>query len=590
MWSLGRYEIMEQLGQGSMGVVYRARDPVLDRDVAIKRILVQAGDGPAAAEFRDRFFREARAAGRLSHPGIVTVFDVAEHEGTPFIVMEYVAGRTLLSLLESGERMSLDYACDVGIQLAEALDYAHRSGVIHRDIKPANILVTGDGRIKIADFGVAKLIESQLTAKGQLLGTPAFMAPEQFIGMPIDFRSDLFSAGVVIYYMTTCEKPFAGDTVIGVQYKVVHTDPVQPRKLNPLIPPNLDAIIMKSIQKDPLERYRSGEELARALRLYLAGARTATTTDSSPGYERTVLVTPGADADVNWHRRLKAAMVILVSVLITFFAFTVYFVRNARRKEAAIADTSTQTTAQSANPADRVQVASSERSEPVSTELPNDAIAARETDSNETPVETAAPQRSVPDDGHKLERLPATRPAGPAANAALPAKEEQRSVETAVVIPPQREPESQPPLQPVEPLPAKKINEPVGAGSSSRQDSAQLYKPARLLIASAAAPEPLTIIVNVDNELFFSRSGVENREPIPPESAPSPPLSQERPIPPGKHKVQVSVLLESRRVAKVQEVTERFYSGQRRILHIEFLPEGPGSRGRDTNAFKISLK
>src|SRR6516164_2297847 len=152
MWSLGRYEIIEQLGQGSMGVVYRARDPMLDRDVAIKRILVPAGDGPAAAEFRERFFREARAAGKLSHPGIVTVFDVAEHEGTPFLVMEYVAGRTLLSILQSGERVSLDYACDVGIQLGEALDYAHRNRVVHRDIKPANILVTADGRIKIADF------------------------------------------------------------------------------------------------------------------------------------------------------------------------------------------------------------------------------------------------------------------------------------------------------------------------------------------------------------------------------------------------------------------------------------------------------
>src|SRR5207302_10172981 len=233
---------------------------------------VQAGEGPAAAEFRDRFFREARAAGRLSHPGIVTVFDVAEHEGTPFLVMEYVAGRTLLSILQSGERMSLDYACDVGIQLAEALDYAHRNGVIHRDIKPSNILVTDDGRIKIADFGVAKLIESQLTVKGQLLGTPAFMAPEQFIGMPIDFRSDLFSAGVVIYYMTTGEKPFEGDTVVGVQYKVIYTDPVQPRYLIPLSPPSLDAIITKSIQKDPLQRYQSGEELARDLRLCLAGA------------------------------------------------------------------------------------------------------------------------------------------------------------------------------------------------------------------------------------------------------------------------------------------------------------------------------
>ena len=249
----GRYELIEQLGQGSMGTVHKARDPLLGRDVAIKQILVQPGEGPEATEFRERFFREARAAGRLSHPGIVTVFDVSEHEGTPFLVMEYVAGRTLLWLLAKRRTNEPGYrACDVGIQLAEALDYAHRNGVIHRDIKPANILVTDDGRIKIADFGVAKLIESQLTVRGQLLGTPAFMAPEQFIGMPIDARSDLFSCGVVIYCMTTGEKPFAGDTVIGVQYKVMHTEPVEPRKLNPAISSRLDAVILQEYPERPI--------------------------------------------------------------------------------------------------------------------------------------------------------------------------------------------------------------------------------------------------------------------------------------------------------------------------------------------------
>jgi serine/threonine-protein kinase len=217
MQSFGRYEIIEQLGQGSMGTVYRARDPIMDRDVAIKRIVVHAVEGPEAAEFRERFFREARAAGRLTHPGIVTVFDVSEHDGTPFLVMEYVPGRTLQSILLSGERMDLNRVRDLGAQLAGALAYAHENGVIHRDIKPANILVTNDGRIKIADFGVAKLIESQLTVSGRLLGTPAFMAPEQFTGMPIDRRADLFAAGVVLYLMATGEKPFAGDTVLGVQ-------------------------------------------------------------------------------------------------------------------------------------------------------------------------------------------------------------------------------------------------------------------------------------------------------------------------------------------------------------------------------------
>ena len=163
-------------------------------------------------------------------------------------------------------------------------------------------------------------------------------------------------------------------------------------------------------------------------------------------------------------------------------------------------------------------------------------------------------------------------------------------METAVVIPPQPEPEPQPPLQPVDPLPAKEINEPVGVGAAFRQDSAQLYKSARLLIASAAVPEALTITVNVDNELFFSHNGVEDRERIPLQSAPSTPLSEERSLPPGKHKVQVNVVLASRRVAKIHEVTERFYSGQRRILQIEFLPESPRSRRGDTNPFKITLK
>src|SRR5215475_750214 len=271
MWSLGRYEIIEQLGQGSMGTAYKAREPILGRDVAITRILVQPGEHSDALEFRERFFREARAAGKLSHPGIVTVFDVSEHEGTPFLVMEYVAGRTLLSILQNDERMSLERACEVGVQLAEALDYAHRNGVIHRDIKPANILVTSDGRIKIADFGVAKLIDSQLTARGQLLGTPAFKAPEQFIGMPTDARSDLFSAGVVIYCMITGEKPFAGETIVGVQYRVMHTEPVEPRKLNPGISPRLEALILRTIEKDPSKRYASGAELACDLRLCLEG-------------------------------------------------------------------------------------------------------------------------------------------------------------------------------------------------------------------------------------------------------------------------------------------------------------------------------
>jgi serine/threonine protein kinase len=181
-------------------------------------------------------------------------------------VMEYIAGRTLQSILESGERMDLSRIRDISTQLAEALDYAHRNGVIHRDVKPANILITPEGRVKIADFGVARLADAQATSTGYLLGTPAFMAPEQFTGAPIDGRADIFAAGVIIYWIATGDKPFGGDSIISVQYKVVNTDPVPPRKLNPAMPRELESIILKCLAKDPAERYQSGEQLAVDLR------------------------------------------------------------------------------------------------------------------------------------------------------------------------------------------------------------------------------------------------------------------------------------------------------------------------------------
>ncbi len=266
MKQIGRYEIIEELGQGAMGAVYKARDPMMDRVVAVKTILASALTGPLASDYRERFFREARAAGRLAHPGIVTVYDVAEQEGTPFLVMEFIDGRTLEKMLETGERFDAERVMDYGQQLAEALDYAHKGGVIHRDIKPANIMVTSDGRPKITDFGVAKLTAAQVTTTGQLLGTPAFMAPEQFTGARIDGRSDLFALGVLLYWLATGDRPFTGETVMAVSYKIVHTEPVPPRKINPAVPRDLENVILKCMEKDPAERYQSGEALARDLR------------------------------------------------------------------------------------------------------------------------------------------------------------------------------------------------------------------------------------------------------------------------------------------------------------------------------------
>lgn len=294
--TIGRYEIVEELGHGAMGAVFLARDPSMDRTVALKTILSGVLASEQGDEFRQRFYREARAAGALAHPGIVPVFDVGEHDGVPFLVMEFVQGKTLADAMKKGDRLSMDRVCEIGQQIAEALGYAHRKGVIHRDIKPANILLTsrethGVERPRITDFGVAKLAAGEITTTGQMLGTPAFMPPEQFTGAPIDGRTDLFSLGVILYWMATGEQPFPGETMTTVSYKIVHTDPIPPAKLNPVIPAQLDKLIVKCLAKSPADRYQSGEELAQALAEVRAGA--------SPGsMKTTVPQASSAAADV----------------------------------------------------------------------------------------------------------------------------------------------------------------------------------------------------------------------------------------------------------------------------------------------------
>jgi predicted Ser/Thr protein kinase len=273
---IGRYEIVEERGRGAMGAVYLARDPAMDRIVALKTIHSMALSGPQGKEYRERFYGEARAAGRLAHPGIVPVFDVGEEDGLPYLVMEYIEGQTLADAAKGGQRLTLERVCELGQQIAEALGYAHKNGVVHRDVKPANILLTsrekyGIERPKITDFGVAKMAASQLTTTGQLLGTPAFMPPEQFTGAVIDGRSDLFSFGVILYWLATGDQAFPGDTVTAVSYKVVHTEPVPPRKLNPAIPAALEHVILRCLAKDPAARYQTGEDLARDLAAIRSG-------------------------------------------------------------------------------------------------------------------------------------------------------------------------------------------------------------------------------------------------------------------------------------------------------------------------------
>ncbi|MBV8475844.1 MAG: serine/threonine protein kinase, partial [Acidobacteria bacterium] len=266
--TVGRYELLDELGRGAMGVVYKARDPKIDRLVAIKTISIFAHTPEEDHGFRERLFTEAKAAGRLSHPGIVTIYDVGEDPETlnPYIVMEYVAGDSLeKQVAQSAERFPLDRTLALTEQLAEALDYAHSQGIVHRDIKPANILLPESGPPKIADFGIAKLNLGH-SALRQAVGTPAFMSPEQLNGDPVDGRSDLFSLGVVLYTLLTGYRPFQGNSAMTVSFKVVNRNPLPATTFDSTFPPELDYVISRAMAKDPAQRYPTGREMATDVR------------------------------------------------------------------------------------------------------------------------------------------------------------------------------------------------------------------------------------------------------------------------------------------------------------------------------------
>lgn len=271
--SLGRYYVEAEIGRGAMGVVYRARDPKIDRLVAIKTISLAGIEESEEQEYRERFAQEARAAGKLTHPGIVTVFDAGEDLEThePFFVMEYVAGRPLSEeIAGAGGRLPLTRALQIACQIADALQYAHSNGVIHGDIKPANILIGEDGRAKVADFGVARLSQSVATHAGKIFGSPAYMAPELLSGGEPDARSDLFSLGVTFYSMLTGFRPFQGNSAQTVCFKVMNVEPLPVSSLQADLPPDLDRIVQRAIAKDARERFQSGAEFAAALREFVS--------------------------------------------------------------------------------------------------------------------------------------------------------------------------------------------------------------------------------------------------------------------------------------------------------------------------------
>ncbi len=266
MERIGRYQVIGEVGRGAMGVVYRGQDPAIGRVVAIKTIrLADLTDGNERQRMRDRLFREAQSAGILSHPNIVTIYDIAEENGLAYIFMEFVNGPSLERLLEQPEPVARDKFLTILRQTAYALDYAHGKGIVHRDIKPANIMVHDDGQAKITDFGVAKIVSQQMTQTGAMMGTPSYMSPEQVQGQAVDGRADQFALAVIAYEVFTGEKPFAADYLPTLLYRIVSEQPMAPHRLNPAIGPEVEAVLTRALAKDPRERFPTCGEFSNAL-------------------------------------------------------------------------------------------------------------------------------------------------------------------------------------------------------------------------------------------------------------------------------------------------------------------------------------
>ncbi len=292
---IDRYEILAELGRGAMGVVYKARDPLLDRTVAIKTLNLSLSD-KELAEYEARFYQEAKAMGKVTHPNIISLFDVGRSEDHAYMTMEYLEGQELRQILDSGSRLGMDHIIDIARQAAEGLAYAHEHDVVHRDIKPSNILISKSGQVKIGDFGIARIPSSAVrTMTGMVMGSPQYMSPEQVTGKSVDHRTDIFSLGVVLYEMLTGSPPFNGENVHSIMYQIVNFNPQPPSTVNSAAPEMLDYIVAKALAKDADKRYRSAREMVEDLKACATGetgirpsythfAGTDEMTDSFPAY------------------------------------------------------------------------------------------------------------------------------------------------------------------------------------------------------------------------------------------------------------------------------------------------------------------
>ncbi|HEV2022193.1 MAG TPA: protein kinase [Terriglobales bacterium] len=403
---VGRYKIIGEVGKGAMGVVYKATDPTIGRTVALKTMRLDA-HGSESEEMLQRFRNEAKAAGVMNHGNIVTIYDAGEQDGVFYIAMECIEGVTLHRLLADKRVIAVDKVVEYSRQVCAGLDYAHSHGVVHRDVKPANIMIEADGSVKIMDFGIAKSWGTAMTTVGQVLGTPNYMSPEQVKGRPLDGRSDLFSFGVILYEMVTGEKPFTGQNVTTIVYKIVHENPIPPRDLDVTIHPGLSWIITKALSKSPEERFQKGADLVQALESYKAygpaGEPTtsvATRSSSAADMGQAAAMAPaarnekakpaaaGAPAARAWAKRSYAAAGALLLLAVAGFAYY--------RHRAAAPAAQQQTTAApqqtSSPPAGQPQTSQPAGSQP----------AARQAGSPTSGATTAAGHASKPPEGKAI--------------------------------------------------------------------------------------------------------------------------------------------------------------------------------------------
>src|SRR5204863_2555996 len=289
----GRYEIVEHIARGGMAEVFRARDLLLDRPVALKVLFPEFATDRS---FVERFRREARSAANLNHPNIVSIYDWGQEDGTYFIVMEYVEGRSLRQMIREDGPLPAKQAAQIGADIAAALAFAHKNGVIHRDVKPGNVLIDPTGQVKVTDFGIARGGDAQeaLTQTGAVMGTATYFSPEQAQGRPIDPRSDVYALAVVLYEMVVGRPPFSNENPVAVAYQHVRERPIPPRQRNPKVPAPYEAIVLKGLAKNPVNRYASAEELRADLRRFVAGRPISAEPVMAPPAETTVLA--AADA------------------------------------------------------------------------------------------------------------------------------------------------------------------------------------------------------------------------------------------------------------------------------------------------------